>query len=123
MKQGLNLILIDGFVFQPVKIYIEDVCQKLRNNETGESAFTVERDILDYNIRIMKDIIGKLEVVENEPDNELIIEGCHVKFGPKIIILPSFAPTVTELREKLNHMKTGIKITNTSTLILKMILL
>jgi hypothetical protein len=67
----------------------------------------------------MKDIIGKLEVVTNEPDNELVIEGCHVKFGPKIIILPSFAPTVTELREKLNHMKTGIKITNTSTLILK----
>ena len=25
-------------------------------------------------------------------------------------ILPSFAPTVTELREKLNHMITGIKI-------------
>ena len=33
----------------------------------------------------MKDIIGKLEVVINEPDNELVIERCHVKFGPKII--------------------------------------
>ena len=67
----------------------------------------------------MKDIIGKLEVVTNEPDNKLVIEGCYVKFGPKIIILPSFAITVTELREKLNHMKTRIKITNTSILILK----
>lgn len=33
----------------------------------------------------MKDIIGKLEVVTNEPDNKLVIEGCYVKFGPKII--------------------------------------
>ena len=107
------------FCFSACKNNIVDACEKLRNNETGESAFTVERDIFDYNVRIMRDIIGKLEVVKNGPDNELVIEGYHVKFGPKIIIFPSFAPTITELREKLMHMKSGIKLTNTSTLILK----
>ena len=68
---------------------------------------------------MMKDVIGKLEIVNTEPPNELIIEGCKVTFGPKIIIYPSFAATPTELRDKLKHMKKTIKMTNNSTLILK----
>ena len=67
----------------------------------------------------MKDIIGKLEIINNEPPNELIIGGCKVSFGPKIIIYPSFAATATELRNKLKHMKKNIKMTNNSVLILK----
>ena len=67
----------------------------------------------------MKEIIGKLEVEKTETENELVIGGYKVNFGPKIIIYPSFAPTLTELRDKLNHMKKGIKMTNNSTLILK----
>lgn len=107
------------FCFTACKNNLHDACQKLKNNETGESAFTVERDIFSYNERIMKDIIGKLEVIKTEPENELVINGCQVKFGPKIIIYPSFAPTVTELRDKLNQMKGKIRMTNNSTLILK----
>ena len=67
----------------------------------------------------MKEVIGKLEIIEKEPPNELNIEDCKITFGPKIIIYPSFAATVTELRDKLNKMKKTIKITNNSTLILK----
>ena len=67
----------------------------------------------------MKEVLGKLEVVETEPPNQLTIEDCKITFGPKIIIYPSFAATVTELRDKLNHMKQKIKMTNNSTLILK----
>ena len=107
------------FCFSACKNNLKDACEKLRRNETGESAFTVERDIFSYNERIMKEIIGKLEVEKNEPENELVIGGYKVKFGPKIIIYPSFAPTLTELRSKLNHMKQKIKMTNNSTLILK----
>ena len=107
------------FCFSACKNNLKDACEKLRRNETGESAFTVERDIFNYNERIMKEIIGKLEVEKNEPENELVIGGYKVKFGPKIIIYPSFAPTLTELRSKLNHMKQKIKMTNNSTLILK----
>ena len=107
------------FCFSACKNNLHDACEKLKKNETGESAFTVEKDIFNYNQRIMKDIIGKLEIVENEPGNELVIGGCPVKFGPKIIIYPSFAPTVSELRDKLSHMKHKIRMTNNSTLILK----
>ena len=67
----------------------------------------------------MKEVIGKLEIVKTEPQNELVIGDCDISFGPKIIIYPSFAATVTELRDKLNHMKQKIKMTNNSTLILK----
>ena len=67
----------------------------------------------------MKEIIGKLEIVENEPENVVIIDECKINFGPKIIIYPSFACTVSELRDKLNHMKKKIKMTNNSTLVLK----
>ena len=107
------------FCFSACKNNLHDACEKLKNNETGESAFTVERDIFNYNIKIMKEIIGKLEIIKNGPDNEITIGGCKVNFGPKIIIYPSFAPTVTELRDKLLHMKQKIRMTNNSTLILK----
>ena len=67
----------------------------------------------------MKEIIGKLEILETEPENEIIVDECKIKFGPKIVVYPSFAATVTELKDKLNHMKKNIKMTNNSTLILK----
>ena len=107
------------FCFSACKNNLRDACEKLRRNETGESAFTVERDIFNCNVKLMKEIIGKLEVEKTETENELVIGGYKVNFGPKIIIYPSFAPTLTELRDKLNHMKKGIKMTNNSTLILK----
>ena len=107
------------FCFSACKNNLQDACKKLKNNETGESAFTVERDIFNYNQKIMKEIIGKLEIVKTEPDNIINIGGFKVNFGPKIIIYPSFAPTVSELRDKLLHMKQKIRMTNNSTLILK----
>lgn len=66
------IYFVRWFCFLACKNNIQDACKKLRNNVTGESSFTVERNIFDYNVRIMKDIIGKLEVVTNEPDNELV---------------------------------------------------
>jgi UDP-sugar pyrophosphorylase len=107
------------FCFSACKNNLFDACEKLRKNETGESAFTVERDIFNCNQRIMKEIIGKLEIEKTEPENELVIGGYKVNFGPKIIIYPSFAPTLMELKDKLNFMKKKIMMTNNSTLILK----
>lgn len=65
----------------------------------------------------MKEIKGKLEIIEKEPPNKLNIEDCKIIFDPKILIYPSFAATVTELSDKLNKMKKMIK--NNSTIILK----
>jgi UDP-sugar pyrophosphorylase len=107
------------FCFSACKNNIHDSCERLRKNESGESAFTVEREIFKYNEIILKDILDKLEVIHNEPENEVTIEDCKIKFGPKIIIYPSFAISVSELRDKLSHMKGKIKMTNNSTLILK----
>ena len=107
------------FCFSACKNNLRDAIEKLKKNETGESAFTVERDIFKTNERILTEICGKLEVVNTEPENELNIGGCTVKFGPKIVIYPSYAPTISELKEKMQHMKQGIKMTNNSTLILK----
>ena len=107
------------FCFSACKNNLHDALEKLRKNETGESAFTVERDIFKTNERLLKEICGKLEVIETEPENELVIGGYKVKFGPKIVIYPSFAPTITELKYKLSQMRKGIRMTNNSILILK----
>ena len=107
------------FCFSACKNNIHDACERLRKKESGESAFTVEREIFKYNEIILKDVLGKLEVIYNEPENEVIIEDIKITFGPKIIIYPSFAASVTELRDKMNHMKGKITMTNNSTLILK----
>ena len=107
------------FCFSACKNNLNDACGKLKKNQTPESAFSVEQDVFIYNRKIMEQIIKKLEVVNTEPENEVVIDGCKIKFGPKIIVYPSFAATVSELRDKLNHMKKNIKMTNNSTLILK----
>jgi UDP-sugar pyrophosphorylase len=106
------------FCFSACKNNLNDACNKLKKNQSTESAFSVEQDIFIFNKKIME-IIGKLEIEETEKPNEVEIEGCKIKFGPKIIIYPDFAPTVTELKEKLMNMKNKIKMTNNSTLVLK----
>ena len=106
------------FCFSACKNNLNDACNKLKKNQSPESAFSVEQDIFIFNKKIME-ITGKLEIEETEKPNEVEIEGCKIKFGPKIIIYPDFAPTVTELKEKLMNMKNKIKMTNNSTLVLK----
>jgi len=106
------------FCFSACKNNLKDACNKLKKNQSPESAFSIEQDIFIYNKKILE-IIGKLEIDQTEKENELNIEECKIKFGPKIIIYPEFAPTVTELRDKLLKMKKKIKMTNNSTLILK----
>ena len=107
------------FCFSACKNNLNDACERLKNGESPEGAFSVEKEIFQYNERMMKEIIGKLEIINTEPQNELIIGDCKVSFGPKIIIYPSFAATATELRDKLKHMKKNIRMTNNSTLIIK----
>ena len=108
------------FCFSACKNNIHDSCERLRKKESGESAFTVEREIFKYNEIILKDVLGKLEIINTEPENSVMIEDdIKITFGPKIVIYPSFAASVTELRDKLNHMKGKITMTNNSTLVLK----
>ena len=107
------------FCFSGYKNNLHDACERLKKGESSESAFSVEREIFKYNEKMMREIICKLEVINNEPPNELIIGGCKVSFGLKITIYPSFDATTTELRDKLKYMKQNIKMANNSVLILK----
>jgi UDP-sugar pyrophosphorylase len=107
------------FCFSACKNNIHDSCERLRKKESGESAFTVEREIFKYNEIILKDVLGKLEVINTEPENSVMIEDIKITFGPKIVIYPSFAASVTELRDKITRMKKNIRMTNNSTLVLK----
>lgn len=107
------------FCFSACKNKLQDACNKLKNKQTPEGAFSVEQDVFTYNRKILKEVLGKLDIVENEPENEINVEGVSIKFGPKIVVYPSFAPTVSELKEKLSKMKNKIKMTLNSTLILK----
>ena len=107
------------FCFSACKNKLQDACNKLKNKQTPEGAFSVEQDIFIYNEKILKEVLGKLEIVGNEPENEVNIEGVSIKFAPKIIVYPSFAASVSELKDKLAKMKQKIKITADSTLILK----
>lgn len=67
---------------------------------------------------MLKDL-GKLEVVEDEDPVQVVVEDCVFKFGPRIIIYPSFAASISELKEKMSKMKGKIRMTINSTLILK----
>ena len=104
------------FCFTTCKNNLKDGCDKLKKGISAETAFSEEQDIYNWNIKVLKDILGKLTIEKTEPDLDLEIEGTHVTFGPKVIIYPSFASTVSELKEKV---KANIKVTNNSTLILK----
>ena len=104
------------FCFTTCKNNLKDGCAKLAKGISAETAFSEEQDIYNWNIHVLKDILGKLTIENTEPECDLEIEGTHVKFGPKIIIYPSFASTVSELKDKV---KANIKVTNNSTLILK----
>ena len=83
-----------------------------------EAAFSVEQDMFALNAKMIKDF-GKLEVIEDEEPVQVTVEGCVLKFGPRIIIYPSFAASISELKEKMEKMKGKIKMTINSTLILK----
>ena len=67
---------------------------------------------------MLKDL-WKLEVVEDEEAVQVVVEDCVFKFGPRIIIYPSFATSISELKEKMSKMKGKIRMTINSTLFLK----
>ena len=129
LMQDLPKLLTDGekvgftsyprwFCFSTCKNNLKDACAKLKKNLGPEAAFSVEQDMFILNAKMLKDF-GKLEVVEDEDPVQVVVEDCVFKFGPRIIIYPSFAASISELKEKMNKMKGKIRMTINSTLILK----
>ena len=129
LMQDLPKLLIDGekvgftsyprwFCFSTCKNNLKDACAKLKKNLGPEAAFSVEQDIFILNAKMIESF-GKLDVVQDEAPIQVEVEGCIFKFGPRIIIYPSFAASISELKEKMEKMKGKIRMTINSTLILK----
>jgi len=129
LMQDLPKLLTDGekvgftsyprwFCFSTCKNNLKDACAKLKKNLGPEAAFSVEQDIFILNAKMIESF-GKLEVVQDEDPVQVEVEGCVFKFGPRIIIYPSFAASISELKEKMEKMKGKIRMTINSVLILK----
>ena len=101
LMQDLPKLLTDGekvgftsyprwFCFSTCKNNLKDACAKLKKNLGPEAAFSVEQDIFILNAKMIESF-GKLEVVQDEQPVQVEVEGCVFKFGPRIIIYPSFS--------------------------------
>ena len=107
------------FCFSPCKNNLKDACDKLKKKIGPESAFSVEQDIFAYNCKMIEQF-GKLEIVKDEEPMNIKLYEQDIKFEyPRILIYPSFAISVTELKEKMEKMKGKIKMGINSILILK----
>ena len=103
------------FCFSTCKNNLKDGVDKLVKNLVPETAFSIEQDIFATNKIILRDVLNKLEIEDKGDKESVEIMGVKVNFDPKIIIHPSFACSLEELREKIGK----ITMTNDSVLILK----
>jgi UDP-sugar pyrophosphorylase len=102
------------FVFSTCKNNLKDGVDKLKKNLNPETAFSVEQDIFNWNVTVLRDVLGVLKVEGGEVDT-INIQGIDVTFGPKVVLYPSFAFTLAELKDKV----TDLVVTNNSTLIVE----
>lgn len=105
------------FSFSACKNNLKEGIEKVKKGLPAETAFSVEQDIYNCNVKILRDVLKKLEISENEPHKESVIinKDIKIEFEPKLLILPSFAIGLKELNDKI---KDKIILSNNSTLIL-----
>jgi UDP-sugar pyrophosphorylase len=106
------------FCFSTCKNNLKDGTERLKKGLMAETSFSLEQDIFNTNIKLMSEILNKMEIVKTEefPREKVEIFGCEISFGPKVVVFPEFATCLTELKNKLNG---KISLTNSSTLILE----
>jgi UDP-sugar pyrophosphorylase len=101
------------YSFSPVKNNIKDAAGLFAKGMPPCSASSGEYDFFSWTNQILEKIAG----VKIEKDTELVdYSGIKLAFGPKILLDPTFAITLQELREKF---KGENKVSKGSTLILK----
>jgi hypothetical protein len=101
------------FSFSPVKNNIKDACVLAAKGMPSFGAAGGEKDFYDWSNRILSEVAG----VHIEKETEVKdYAGFKVAFGPKILIDPTFAYTIEELRSKFTGSNS---ISKNSTLILK----
>jgi len=106
------------FCFSTCKNNLKDGIDRLKKGLLAETMFSCEQDIYQTNLIILRDVLGINEINKASEISENKVEVCgwDITFDPKIVILPEFAVTIKELKEKI---KGKISITNRSVLILE----
>ena len=100
--------------FSAVKNNLVDAASKCKQGLPGESSSTCEADFFYANIQFLKKCNVEVEMPEKEELEDFA--GVKIPLYPKVILLPSFYVTISELRKKI----TGKwKISKKSTLILE----
>lgn len=102
------------FAFASCKNNINDALIRLEKGLSPECGFSVEQNIFNYHIKILK-LFNKIKIVKEENKQKISIGNSIIEFGPKIVALPSFAVTLREFNEKI---KGVITITANSSLVL-----
>lgn len=101
------------FSFSPVKNNIKDAAVLAAKGMPSFGAAQGEKDFYDWTARVLSEVAGVHIEKETEATD---YAGLKLAFGPKILLDPTFAYTLKELREKF----TGVnRISRGSTLILK----
>jgi UDP-sugar pyrophosphorylase len=108
------------FCFSTCKNNLKDGTDRLKKDLLAETSFSCEQDIYSTNIKILREVLGKLEIVHVDEivEEKVNILGIDIAFGPKIVIFPDFAVTIKDLLEKISG---KIIITNRSVLLLESI--
>lgn len=103
------------FSFAPCKNNILDAISKIKSGINGDSAFTVETNIFECNLEILKRL-GKISI-ENEDRKEevYLTDDFKIVIGPKIVVHPSFA---IGIEDYINKIKGKIIMSANSTLYL-----
>lgn len=84
--------------FSAIKNDLVSAADKIKNlGIAGETAGECERDVYNLNATILRLCGAEIE----EATEEKTLAGIPLKFGPKIIMHPSFGVTLAEVKQRL----------------------
>lgn len=85
------------FCFSPVKNKHEDACKLYERGLSSHGAAQAEWDYYNWTNKVLSEQVGVDIDYNTEPQD---FNGMKLAFGPKIVLDPSFAISVKELRQK-----------------------
>lgn len=107
--QKIGFTMFDRlFCYSPCKNNISDALAKFKQGATADSGFTIELDTFESNY-VLLEKLGLIEVVNRDKFPVVKIKDAEIPFKyPKIIIKPSFAIVLKDLKEKIVHIKIDV---------------
>ena len=103
------------FSFACCKNNLSDGVDKISKGLNAESAFSVEQNIFNCNVKILRKL-NLIEIKDRDLTDKIIIHNKEIQIGPKLLIKPSFAVSVYQLKDTI---KGNILLSANSTMILE----